>query len=53
MLKVYDLIITNADLLANSNNYKAMFPEYSRKMPQMSVSKMFQGYLRNIVKLRK
>ena len=49
VLKVYDLIITNADLSANSSNHEVMFPEYSRNIPQMFVSKMFQGYPRNIV----
>ena len=32
MLNVYDLIITNGDLLANSSNHEVMFPEYSRKI---------------------
>ena len=53
VLKVYDLIIINVDLLANSSNHEVMFPEYSRNIPQMSVSKIFQGYPRNIVKLLK
>ena len=43
VLKVYDLIITNVDLLANSRNHEVMFPEYSRNIPRMSVSKIFQG----------
>ena len=51
VLKVYDLIITNVDLLVNSSNHEVMFPEYSRNIPQMSVSKIFQGYFWNIVKL--
>ena len=51
VLKVYDLMITNVDLLANSNNHVVLFPEYSRNMPQMSVSKIFQGYPKNIIKL--
>ena len=62
MLKVYDLLITDVDLLANSINYEAMFPEYSKNIPRMSVSKIFQVDLeenwkfpkeipRNIVKL--
>ena len=51
VLKVYDLIITNVDLLANSSNHEVMFPEYSRNIPQMSGSKIFQGYPRNILKL--
>ena len=48
---VYDLIIANVNLLANSSNHEAMFPEYWRNIPQMPVSKIFQGYPRNIVKL--
>ena len=32
VLKVYDLTITNVDLLANSSNRKAMIPEYSRNI---------------------
>ena len=51
VLKVYDLIITNVDLLANSSNHEVMFPEYSRNIPRMPISKIFQGYLQNIVKL--
>ena len=50
VLNVYDFIITNFDLLANSSNHEVMFPEYSRNIPRMSVSKVFQGYPRNIVK---
>ena len=53
VLKVYDLIIANADLLANSSNHEVMFPEYSKNIPQMSVSKIFQGYPLNIIKLWK
>ena len=30
VLKVFDVIIKNVDLLANSNNHKVMFPEHSR-----------------------
>ena len=44
VLKVYDLMIANVDLLANSSNHKAMFPEYSKNIPRLSVSKIFQGY---------
>ena len=51
VLKVYDLMITNVDLLANSSNHEAMFPQYSKNIPQISVSKIFQGYPRNIVRL--
>ena len=51
VLKVYDLIKANVDLLANSSNHEVIFPEYSRNIPRMSVSKIFQGYPRNIVKL--
>ena len=53
VLKMYDLTKTNVDLLANSSNHKAMFPEYSKNIPRISVSKIFQGYLRNIVRLQK
>ena len=42
VLIAYDLIIRNVDLLANSSNHEVMFPEYSRNIPQMSVSKIFQ-----------
>ena len=49
VLKMYDLIITNVYLLANSSNHKVIFPEYSRNIPQMFVSKIFHGYPRNIV----
>ena len=48
VLKLYDLIITNIDLLANSSNHKAMFPVYSRNIPRMSVSKSFHGCSRNV-----
>ena len=51
VLKVYDLIITNVDLLANSSNHEVMFPEYSRNISRMSFSKIFHGYSRNTVKL--
>ena len=51
MLKVHDLIIANADLLANSSNREVMFPEYLRSIPRISVSKLFQGYPRNMIKL--
>ena len=50
VLKRYDLIITNVDLLANSSNLKVMFPEYSRSIPRMSVSKKFQEYPRDTVR---
>ena len=50
-LKVYGLTITNVDLLANSSNHKAMFPEYSQNIPRISFSKLFQGYPRNTVML--
>ena len=53
MLKVYDLIIANVDLWPSSSNHEVMFPEYSRNIPGMFVSKIFQGYPRNIVKLFK
>ena len=45
------MIITNVDLLAISSNHKVMFPEYSRNIPWMSVSKSFQGQSRNILRL--
>ena len=51
MLKVFDLTITNVDLLANSSNHKAMFPEYSKNIPRIFISKILQGYPQNIVKL--
>ena len=51
LLKVYDMIIKNVDLLANSSNHEVMFSEFSRNIPQMSVSKIFQGYPGNIAKL--
>ena len=53
VLKVYDLIITNVYLLANSNNWEINFREYSRNIPRMSVSKIFEEYPWNIVKLLK
>ena len=40
----HDLTITNVDLLANSSNHRAIFPEYSKNIPRISVSKIFQGY---------
>ena len=45
VLKVYDLIIKNVHLLANSSNHEVMFPEFSRNIPRMSVLKIFQGKL--------
>ena len=53
VLKVYDFIIANVDLLADSSNRKILFPEYSRNIPWISVSKIFQGYPRNIIRLWK
>ena len=53
VLKVCDLTKTNVDLLTSSSNYKAMFLEYSQYIPRISISKMFQGYCRNILKLWK
>ena len=50
ILKKYDLTITNADLLANFSNHKAMFPEYSKNIPPISVSKILQGCPPNIVR---
>ena len=51
VLKMYDLTITNVDLLANSSNHRAMFPEYAKNIPPISVSKVFLGYPQNIVRL--
>ena len=51
VLKAYNFTITNVDPLGNSSNHKAMFPEYLKNIPRLSVSKMFQGYPRNIVNL--
>ena len=51
VLKVYDLIMANIDLSTNSSNREIMFPEYSMNIPRMSVSKIFQEYPRNIIKL--
>ena len=51
VLKLYDLIIANVDILLNNSNHEVMFPEYSRNIPRVAVSKIFQGYPRNIVKL--
>ena len=53
MLKVYDLTITNVDLLGSSGNQKTIFPEYSKNIPQIFVSKIFQGYHWNIARLWK
>ena len=44
VLKEYDWIITNVDVLVNSSNHEVIFPEYWRNIPQLSVSKIFQGY---------
>ena len=53
LLKVYDLIITNIDVLANSSNHEVMFPKYSRIIPRMPVSKKFQVYLLEYCKVMK
>ena len=45
------MIIANVDLLTNSSNHEVMFPEYSRNIPRISVSKLFQGYPRHIVNI--
>ena len=50
-VKMYDLTKTNVDLLANSSNHKTMFPEYLKNIPRISVSKIFQGYPQNFVRL--
>ena len=39
--------------MANFKNYEAMFPEYSKNIPGIYVSKIFQGYHRNIVRFLK
>ena len=44
VLKMYDLMKTNVDLLVNYGNHKAMFSEYSKDIPWISVSKRFQGF---------
>ena len=51
VLKVYDLIMANIDFWTNSSNHEIMFSEYSTDIQRMSVSKIFQGYPRNIIKL--
>ena len=51
VLRMFDLIIPNVDLLTNSSNDEEMFPEYSRNISRMSFSKIFQGYPQNIIKL--
>ena len=51
VLKVYDLIISNIDILANPSNHEVLYPEYSTNITRMSVSKVFQEYPQNIVKL--
>ena len=33
VLKMHDLTKTDVDFLENSNNHKAMFPEYSKNIP--------------------
>ena len=53
MLKVYDLTITNVDLLGSSSNHKTIFSEYSKNISQIFVSKIFQGYHWNIARLWK
>ena len=45
VLKAYDLIITNVDLLANSSNREVMFPEYSRNILSQKYSKDIPGIL--------
>ena len=53
VLNVYDLIIKYVDLLANFSSHEVLFPEYLRNIPCISVSKTFQGYPLNIIKLLK
>ena len=42
-------IMTNVDLLPNSSNNKVVFPEDSRNISRMSVSKIFHGFPRSKV----
>ena len=51
VLKMYDLKKANVDLLANSSNVKAIFPDYSKNIPRNYVSKIFQGYPCKVVKM--
>ena len=51
MLKVNDLTITDVDLLVNSSNHKAMFPEYSKNISRISVSKIFHYEVKKFKKL--
>ena len=44
VLKVHDLTITNVDPFANFSNHKAMFLEYYKNIPRISISNIFQGY---------
>ena len=53
VLKVCDLIITNIDVLANSSNHEVMFPKYSRIIPRMPISKIFQVYSLEYCKVMK
>ena len=50
VLKMYDWTKKNVDILANFSNHKAMFPEYLKNIPRISVSKSFQGYPQNIAR---
>ena len=43
----------NVDPLVNFSNHKVMFPEYSKNIPQISVSEIFQGDPGNITRLWK
>ena len=49
MLKAYDLINTNFDLLASCSNQKVVFPGFLRNILRISVLKLFQEYPRNII----
>ena len=53
VLKVYNLMITDVDLLANSSNHKAMFPEYWKNILRISISEIFQEYPQTIARLWK
>ena len=53
VLKMYDLTIINVDLLAISSNHKLIFPECSKNILRISVSKIFQECPWIIVRLWK
>ena len=47
VLKVYDLIIRNVDLFANSSNHEVMFPEYRGTFQEC----LFQKYSKDIPRI--